>query len=79
MSSNNEIAELKKRIEMLEDELGIQQDIHAIRRLQYIYGYFIDKPPRLLSFPAPRFPRVLPEQRTQFLRPARPVVNIRGR
>jgi hypothetical protein len=43
MSSNKEIAELKQRIEALEHELGIQQDIHAIRRLQYIYGYFIDK------------------------------------
>lgn len=43
MSTQEEIAALKKRIDMLEHELGIQQDIHAIRRLQYIYGYFIDK------------------------------------
>lgn len=43
MSAKDEIKELKKRIESLEHELGIQQDIHAIRRLQYIYGYFIDK------------------------------------
>lgn len=43
MSSNDEIAKLKQRIESLEHALGIQQDIHDIRRLQYIYGYFIDK------------------------------------
>ncbi len=43
MSTENEIGELKQRIESLEHELGIQQDIHAVRRLQYIYGYFIDK------------------------------------
>jgi hypothetical protein len=43
MSTENEIGDLKQRIESLEHELGIQQDIHAVRRLQYIYGYFIDK------------------------------------
>lgn len=43
MSTQDEIAALKKRVDTLEHELGIQQDIHAIRRLQYIYGYFIDK------------------------------------
>ena len=43
MSTDNEITELKQRVESLEHELGIQQDIHAIRRLQYAYGYFIDK------------------------------------
>lgn len=43
MSDNAEIADLKQRIESLEHKLGIQQEIHAIRRLQYIYGYFIDK------------------------------------
>lgn len=43
MSNNDEIAKLTQRIEALEHELGVQQDIHAIRRLQYIYGYFIDK------------------------------------
>ncbi len=39
----NEIASLVARIEKLEHELAIQQDIHQIRRLQYTYGYFIDK------------------------------------
>src|SRR4029453_13162613 len=34
---------LQRRVEALEHELGIQQDIHAVRRVQYAYGYFIDK------------------------------------
>ena len=37
------LARLTARIDRLEHELAIQQDIHAIRRLQYTYGYFIDK------------------------------------
>lgn len=43
MSQETEIAEMKKRLDTLEHELGVQQDIHAVRRLQYTYGYFIDK------------------------------------
>ena len=39
----SDIAALTARIEKLEHELAIQQDIHQIRRLQYTYGYFIDK------------------------------------
>src|SRR5215469_258995 len=39
----NEIAALTQRIEKLEHELAVQQDIHQIRRIQYTYGYFIDK------------------------------------
>lgn len=39
----SDIATLTARIEKLEHELAIQQDIHEIRRLQYTYGYFIDK------------------------------------
>jgi hypothetical protein len=38
-----DIATLVARIEKLEHELAIQQDIHQIRRIQYTYGYFIDK------------------------------------
>lgn len=38
-----DIAALAARIDRLEHELGIQQDIHQIRRIQYTYGYFIDK------------------------------------
>jgi len=43
MSTDSEIGELKQRVASLEHELGIQQDIHAVRRLQYAYGFFIDK------------------------------------
>jgi hypothetical protein len=39
----NDIAALTARIDKLEHELAIQQDIHQIRRVQYTYGYFIDK------------------------------------
>src|SRR5258708_30346211 len=39
----NDIAALTARIEKLERELATLQDIHRIRRLQYTYGYFIDK------------------------------------
>jgi len=38
-----DIASLAARIDRLEHELAIQQDIHSIRRVQYSYGYFIDK------------------------------------
>jgi len=34
---------MRQRLDDLEHQLGIQQDIHAVRRLQYAYGYFIDK------------------------------------
>ena len=43
MSTDSEFGELKQRVASLEHELGIQQDIHAVRRLQYAYGFFIDK------------------------------------
>lgn len=43
MSDETQIAALSRRIDELERQLGIQQDIHAVRRLQYAYGYFIDK------------------------------------
>ena len=38
-----ELAALTARIDKLEHDLAIQQDIHQIRRIQYTYGYFIDK------------------------------------
>ncbi len=43
MATDSEIGELKQRVASLEHELGIQQDIHAVRCLQYAYGFFIDK------------------------------------
>src|SRR5450631_1734309 len=39
----NDIAALTARIEKLEHELAIEKDINQIRRVQYTYGYFIDK------------------------------------
>ena len=39
----SDISALTARIDRLEHELAIQQDIHQIRRVQYTYGYFIDK------------------------------------
>ena len=36
-------ADLLKRVEKLEHDLAVQQDIHDVRKLQYSYGYFIDK------------------------------------
>jgi hypothetical protein len=43
MSEPATLQALERRVATLEHELGIQQDIHAVRRLQYAYGYFIDK------------------------------------
>lgn len=43
MTGKTDTAELLRRIDVLEHSLGIQQDIHDVRRLQYAYGYFIDK------------------------------------
>jgi hypothetical protein len=43
MSDNEKIKALEDRIDKLEQSLAIQQDIHDVRRLQYAYGYFIDK------------------------------------
>jgi hypothetical protein len=43
MNDSATLQGLQRRIETLEHELGIQQDTHAVRRLQYAYGYFIDK------------------------------------
>ncbi|MBC2651191.1 nuclear transport factor 2 family protein [Novosphingobium flavum] len=39
----SDTANLEARVARLEHELAIQQDIHQIRRIQYTYGYFIDK------------------------------------
>ena len=35
--------DLLRRIESLEQRLGILEDVHSIRRLHHLYGYFIDK------------------------------------
>jgi hypothetical protein len=39
----NQIRALEQKIEQLSKHIGILEDIHAIRRLQHIYGYYIDK------------------------------------
>lgn len=38
-----DLAALEARIAKLEHDLGVQQDVEQIRRIQYTYGYFIDK------------------------------------
>lgn len=43
MSIEDALQAMRQRLDDLEHQLGIQQDIHAVRRLQYAYGYFIDK------------------------------------
>src|SRR6185503_11621389 len=37
------LAELARRIEQLEHRAGVLEDIHAIRRVQHAYGYYLDK------------------------------------
>ena len=39
----SEETDLKKRIEALERQVGMLEDVHAIRRLHHLYGYFLDK------------------------------------
>ncbi|MBC2779130.1 nuclear transport factor 2 family protein [Parasphingopyxis marina] len=43
MTDQPTIEQLARRIDDLEHQLGIEQDVNQIRRLQYTYGYFIDK------------------------------------
>lgn len=34
---------LARKVEQLQHQVGVLEDIHAIRRLQHAYGYYIDK------------------------------------
>jgi len=43
MSADQDIAELRREIAALRHELGILQDVKAVRELQFKYGYFMDK------------------------------------
>jgi hypothetical protein len=43
MTDQPTIDQLARRIDALEHQLGIEQDVNQIRRVQYTYGYFIDK------------------------------------
>jgi SnoaL-like domain len=38
-----EVAALRKQLEQLSSVVGSLQDVHAIRRLQHAYGYYLDK------------------------------------
>ena len=40
---SNDVSQLKSRLDQLENEVGRLQDESAVRKLQYTYGYFIDK------------------------------------
>src|SRR5579884_193773 len=37
------LAALQAQVERLSAEVGLLQDVHAIRRLQHAYGYYLDK------------------------------------
>ena len=43
MTDQPTIEQLARRLDALEHQLGIEQDVNQIRRVQYTYGYFIDK------------------------------------
>lgn len=43
MADENRIEQLEKTIAALEHRLGTLEDVHAIRRLHHLYGYYIDK------------------------------------
>jgi hypothetical protein len=40
---SDELATLRSEVELLRHELGVLQDIHAIRTLHFKYGYYMDK------------------------------------
>jgi hypothetical protein len=42
MSSIRALKALEKKVSRLTRELGVMQDIHAVRSLHFIYGYYID-------------------------------------
>ncbi len=39
----DEVADLRREVESLRHQLGVLQDIHAIRTLHFKYGYYMDK------------------------------------
>lgn len=40
---NDRLAAVESQLQELKHQLGVLEDVNAIRRLQYAYGYFIDK------------------------------------
>src|SRR5271170_496578 len=43
MSSADELSSLARQVAQLSNEVGILGDVHAIRKLQHAYGYYLDK------------------------------------
>lgn len=43
MTEQTRIQELEQKVEELANQVGVLEDVHAIRRLQHAYGYYIDK------------------------------------
>jgi hypothetical protein len=43
MADTPDVAALLARLERVEHELGLMQDVQAVRTLQFKYGYFMDK------------------------------------
>jgi hypothetical protein len=43
MSVDDRLQILERRIEQLTHQVGVLEDVHAIRRLQHAYGYYLDK------------------------------------
>ena len=43
MDTEQKIAQLEATVEKLANQIGVLEDANAIRRLQYTYGYLIDK------------------------------------
>jgi len=42
MTGESEIAQLRAEVARLRDLVGVQEDIHAVRTLQFKYGYYMD-------------------------------------
>src|SRR3981081_4863307 len=38
-----ELSALRRQLEQLSNEIGSLRDVHAVRRLQHAYGYYLDK------------------------------------
>ena len=43
MTLETDVADLRRELAAVRDELGVLQDIHAVRTLQFKYGYYMDK------------------------------------
>src|ERR1700720_1033035 len=38
-----DLSALRRQVEQLSNEVGSLRDVHAVRRLQHAYGYYLDK------------------------------------